>query len=104
MMARTASKRAIPRPRRILVSSAVRDGRRLIAVTMDDGNDWADHAALLDYGFAQLSEDPARRILVSSAVRDGRRLIAVTMDDGNDWADHAALLDYGFARLQGESP
>ena len=39
---------------------AVRDGRRLIAVTMDDGNDWADHAALLDYGFAQLSEDPAR--------------------------------------------
>ena len=45
---------------RILVSSAVRDGRRLIAVTMDDGNDWADHAALLDYGFAQLSEDPAR--------------------------------------------
>lgn len=36
---------------RILVSSASRDGRRLIAVTMDDGNDWADHAALLDYGF-----------------------------------------------------
>lgn len=45
---------------RILVSSAVRDGGRLIAVTMDDGNDWADHAALLDYGFARLSEDPAR--------------------------------------------
>lgn len=40
---------------RILVSSAVRDGRRLIAVTIDDPNDWADHVALLDYGFSRFS-------------------------------------------------
>ena len=38
---------------RTLVSSAVRDGRCLVAVTLQDGNDWADHAALYDYGFAQ---------------------------------------------------
>ena len=35
---------------RILVSSAVRKGRRLICVTIDDPNDWADHAKLLEDG------------------------------------------------------
>ena len=38
---------------RILVSSALRDGRRLICVTINDGNDWADHAALLEEGFSR---------------------------------------------------
>lgn len=38
---------------RILVSSAVRDGRRLIAVTIDAPDDWNDHAALLNEGFRQ---------------------------------------------------
>lgn len=38
---------------RILVSSVRRNGRRLIAVTIDDGNDWADHAALYESGFSQ---------------------------------------------------
>lgn len=37
---------------RILVSSATRMGRRLIAVTMNDPNDWADHKSLLEMGFA----------------------------------------------------
>ena len=36
---------------RTLVSCAERDGCRLVAVTLQDGNDWADHAALYDYGF-----------------------------------------------------
>lgn len=38
---------------RILVSSANRQGRRLIAVTISDPNDWQDHCELLEYGFAQ---------------------------------------------------
>ena len=38
---------------RILVSSAVRQGRRLIVVTMNDPNDWKDHADLLTMGFEQ---------------------------------------------------
>lgn len=38
---------------RILVSSATRDGRRLIAVTMDAPNDWKDHAVLLNDGFSR---------------------------------------------------
>jgi D-alanyl-D-alanine carboxypeptidase len=41
---------------RILVSSAVRHGRRLVAVTIDDGNDWADHAWLYDQYFSEFQE------------------------------------------------
>ena len=37
---------------RTLVSCAERNGQRLIAVTLQDGNDWADHEALFDYGFS----------------------------------------------------
>lgn len=40
---------------RILVSSASRDGRRLVAVTIDDPDDWNDHAALLNDGFSRFS-------------------------------------------------
>ncbi|ASR47048.1 D-alanyl-D-alanine carboxypeptidase [Paenibacillus kribbensis] len=36
---------------RCLVSSATRDGRQLAAVTLNDGDDWNDHAHMLDYGF-----------------------------------------------------
>lgn len=36
---------------RTLISCAQRDGQTLIAVTLNDGNDWADHTAMLDYGF-----------------------------------------------------
>ena len=38
---------------RILVSSATRDGRRIIAVTIDDPDDWNDHAAFLEEGFSR---------------------------------------------------
>lgn len=38
---------------RILVSSATRQSRRLIAVTINDPNDWIDHKKLLDAGFSQ---------------------------------------------------
>ncbi len=37
---------------RTLVTCAQRDGVRLIAVTLHDGNDWADHRALYEYGFS----------------------------------------------------
>ena len=38
---------------RILVSSATRQGRRIIAVTIDDPWDWQDHTALLEEGFSR---------------------------------------------------
>ena len=36
---------------RILVSSATRDGRRLVAVTINAPNDWNDHESLYNVGF-----------------------------------------------------
>ena len=45
---------------RILVSSALRDGRRIVAVTLNDPADWEDHAALLEEGFRRYS---VRRVL-----------------------------------------
>ncbi len=35
---------------RCLVSAAKRDGKYVIAVTLNDGNDWQDHSSLLEYG------------------------------------------------------
>ena len=40
---------------RILVSAAERGESQLIAVTLADPDDWRDHAALLDFGFAVLA-------------------------------------------------
>ena len=37
---------------RTLVSAANRDGVTVIAVTLNDGDDWRDHRALLDEGFS----------------------------------------------------
>ena len=44
---------------------AERNGQRLIAVTLQDGNDWADHQSLFDYGF---SAYPAQRALARGDV------------------------------------
>ena len=41
---------------RILVSSAVQKGRRLIAVTIQAPNDWNDHKQLFQNGFANYAE------------------------------------------------
>lgn len=38
---------------RILVSSALRNGRRIVAVTIDDPDDWKDHECLLGDGFSR---------------------------------------------------
>ena len=40
---------------RCLVSAAKRDGVTLIAVTLNDPDDWRDHAALLDLGFSKIA-------------------------------------------------
>lgn len=60
---------------RTLVSSAERDGQTLIAVTLCAPNDWADHAALFDYGFETFSSNVLctegkefRRVLVQGGL------------------------------------
>ena len=41
---------------RTLTSCAEKDGVRLIAVTLNDGNDWNDHISMYDYGFSQVEK------------------------------------------------
>ncbi len=40
---------------RCLVTAAERDGEYVIAVTLNDPNDWSDHRNLLDYGFQKIN-------------------------------------------------
>lgn len=68
---------------RILVSAARRDGRTLICVTFHAPSDWADHAALLDYGFEAFAEttvleagEIAAEVPVFSGQRDAVGLAA----------------------------
>ena len=59
---------------RILVSSASRQGRRILVVTLDDPNDWADHAAMLEEGFS--------RFLVKKVVSEGELVDTVQVLSG----------------------
>ncbi len=70
---------------RTLVSAAERDGQRLIVVTLKDPDDWRDHCALLDYGFAHYPQRElavAGRQVRSLAVTESLvPLVAVTATD-----------------------
>lgn len=46
---------------RTLVSCCEREGVRLVAVTLNDRDDWADHAALYEYGFTAFEKKTAVR-------------------------------------------
>lgn len=64
---------------RLLVSAAERDGQRLIAVTVDAPSDWADHKALLDYGYTACPRTvliPAGARIGASRVVGGKALLA----------------------------
>ena len=41
---------------RCLVSAAKQDGKYVIAVTLNDPNDWQDHKQMLDYGFSKIKQ------------------------------------------------
>ncbi|MDT3426863.1 D-alanyl-D-alanine carboxypeptidase [Paenibacillus forsythiae] len=58
---------------RCLVSSATRGEQQLVAVTLNDGNDWNDHAALLDFGFNRF---PLRTIIERGERLEGYNLAA----------------------------
>ena len=62
---------------RTLVSCAERNGQRLVAVTLQDGNDWADHQSLFEYGF---SAYPAQRPAILGREL-GRAAVAGGMSD-----------------------
>lgn len=61
---------------RILVSSATRNSRRLIAVTINAPNDWSDHKKLLETGFQQFQ--------LKEIVEKGEVLGTVSVIAGNE--------------------
>ena len=80
---------------RILVSSATRDGRRLVAVTINAPDDWADHAQLLNSGFSEFE--------VQQILTIGDCLGTVEIIGGDD--SHAELLaaeDFSYPLAAGE--
>ena len=82
---------------RILVSSATRDGRRLICVTLNDPNDWADHASLLESGFS--------RFAVQRVVTAGDCVGTLEVESGQ--GDHVQILateDFDYALSEDENP
>ena len=52
---------------RTLVSCAERDGHRIVAVTLQDGNDWVDHQTFYEYAFGLLKQEAAE---AEQAARD----------------------------------
>jgi D-alanyl-D-alanine carboxypeptidase len=63
---------------RCLVSSATRNGQQLVAVTLNDGNDWNDHSALLDFGFNHYP--------LKTLVERGDAVSGYTLVTGKDFA------------------
>ena len=82
---------------RILVSSATRDNRRLIAVTLNAPGDWQDHTVLLNDGFA--------RYAVRNIVRKGQLVGTVEVEGGeNCRVQLLAAADFDFSLSQEENP
>ena len=81
---------------RILVSSAQRQGRRLVAATMDAPDDWRDHQTLLEDGF--------RDFQVVQLISAGEQLGTRTVLGGAGKVRLLAAEDFSFAIAQGEEP
>ena len=82
---------------RILVSSCTRQGRRLIAVTMNDRNDWIDHQQLMDLGFAEYT--------VQQIVTKGACLGTISVISGDlEAVELLADVDFSFALSKNEKP
>ena len=82
---------------RILVSCATRDGRRIIAVTINDPSDWQDHAALLEAGFSQYRHE--------QIVKAGDLVGSMEVIGGeNRVVEILAAEDFEYAIAEGEGP
>lgn len=82
---------------RILVSSATREGRRLIAVTINDGDDWNDHIAFMDSGFADYRITPI--------VYEGQTLGTISVMGGNQTTVGViAARDFSYSVTEDEQP
>ena len=82
---------------RILVSSALRNDRRLVAVTIDDPNDWDDHTVLLEEGFSRYM---VREILKKGDVIDTLEVVGGEVGT----VSVLAAEDFSYALAQEEEP
>ena len=82
---------------RTLVSSAVRENRRVIAVTLDDGNDWQDHKALLEQGLSRFQP----KDLIAEGDLMGTREV---LGGENRQVELLAAENFRFHLAQGEEP
>ena len=81
---------------RILVSSAFRQGRRLICVTINDGNDWADHKKMLEDGFTHYT--------VSQIVEKGQYMGTLSVFGGTKTAVSViAAENFSYAMAEDEN-
>ena len=81
---------------RTLVSSASRQGRRVVAVTLDAPDDWRDHTSLLNEGFAQYQ--------IKRVVRKGDKVATRTVIGGNGTVDLISDGDFDYALAPSDRP
>ena len=82
---------------RILVSSATRNDRRLVAVTLNAPSDWQDHKSLLDEGFS--------RYAVRQVVHKGQLMGTVEVEGGeNCRVQLLAAEDFDYSLAEAERP
>lgn len=80
---------------RILISSVIRMGRQLIAVTFNDPNDWQDHKDLIEDGFS--------RFTVQKLIQKGQTLGQLELAGGQEESvDLIAAEDFSYSLAQGE--
>ena len=80
---------------RILVSSATRNGRRLVCVTINAPDDWNDHKSLLEDGFARYEQ--------RQLIRAGETLGQIAVISGAE--DQVFLIaedDFSYSLAEGE--
>ena len=81
---------------RILVSSATRQGRRILAVTMNAPDDWNDHKTLLEQGFSQYTP--------MTLIECGQCLGTVEIAGGQaGYTEIIAAEEFAFAMQENES-
>ena len=82
---------------RILVSSATRQGRRLVAVTINAPDDWDDHRQLLETGFSNYE--------IRKIVSKGQCLATRELISGEDTTVNLiAAEDFSYALMADERP
>ena len=66
---------------RTLTSCAESDGMELIAVTLNDGNDWNDHISMYEYGFGVTEKKSFSERIEISVVGSKKQSITVCSDE-----------------------